>query len=74
MASLPAEHALYGTWAAVAVSCRLSSCDTWAWWPQGIWNLPEPEMKPVSSEWAGRLSTREDHKGCSSTHLIFDYP
>ena len=54
-----------GTWAlgawssvgAVAV-CWLSSCGSWALFAHGMWNLPGPEIEPISPALAGRfLST-----------------
>ena len=35
----------------------VSSCGTQAWLPRGMWNLPRPGVKPVSSALAGRLLT-----------------
>ena len=40
-------------------ACRLSSCGTWAWLFHGIWDLPRPEVKPVSPALAGGFLTPE---------------
>ena len=48
-ASLVAEHRLQ--------TRRLSSCCSWAQLLRGMWDLPRPELEPVSSALAGRFST-----------------
>ena len=35
----------------------ISSCGTRAWLPRGMWDVPRPGIKPVSSALAGRLLT-----------------
>ena len=32
-------------------------CGAWAWLPCSTWNLPGPEIKPVSPTLGGRFST-----------------
>ena len=60
---LISEHRFYGTRASVVVADRLS-CGSWAsehmlrscaqaQLPRGMWNLPRPEIKPVSPALAG---------------------
>ena len=49
VASLVAEHRLQ--------KCRLSSCGSWAQSLHGMWDLPRPELEPVSPALAGRFST-----------------
>ena len=48
-ASLLAEHRLQ--------TRRLSSCGSRAQLLSGMWDLPRPELEPVSPALAGRLST-----------------
>ena len=48
-ASLVAEHRLQ--------TRRLSSCGSWAQLLCGTWDLPRPELEPVSPALAGRFST-----------------
>ena len=49
VASLVAEHRLQMR--------RLSSCGSWAQLLRGMWDLPRPELEPVSPALAGRFST-----------------
>lgn len=51
MASLISEHS------SSALEHRLSSCGTWAYLPQGTWDLPRPVIGPVSLELAGEFLT-----------------
>ena len=58
-----------GTWAPVVVArglsscgsqaleCRLSSCGAWAQLLHGMWDLPGPELEPVSPALAGGFLT-----------------
>ena len=48
VASLVAEHWLSGVQASVVSGHRLSSRDTLAWLLRGMWDLPGPEIEPVS--------------------------
>ena len=48
-ASLVAEHRLQ--------TRRLSNCGSRAWLLRGMWDLPRPELEPVSPALAGRFST-----------------
>ena len=48
-ASLVAEHRLQ--------TQRLSNCGSWAQLLRGMWDLPRPELEPVSPALAGRFST-----------------
>ena len=43
--------------ASVVVVCGLGSCGSWAYLPQGTWDLPGPGIEPVSSALAGRVSS-----------------
>jgi len=36
---------------------RLSGCVTWAYWSHGMWDLPEPGIKPMSPALAGGFLT-----------------
>ena len=49
VASLVEEHRLQ--------TRRLSSCDSRAQLPHGMWDLPRPGLEPVSPASAGRFST-----------------
>ena len=49
VASLVAEHRLQ--------TRRFSNCGSWAQSLRGMWDLPRPELEPVSPALAGRLST-----------------
>ena len=40
-----------------AVVCGLGSCGSWAYLPQGMWDLSGPGIEPVSSALAGRVSS-----------------
>ena len=65
VASLVAEHRLWGTQASVVSACRLrscglwtleprlGSCGTWAYLLQSIWDLLGPGIKPVSPALSG---------------------
>ena len=44
-------------WASVVVALRLSSCGAQAQPPRGMWDLPQPGIKPVSPALAGRSLT-----------------
>ena len=47
-------------WASVvAALLGLSSCGAWVFWPCGMWDLPRPEMEPVSPALAGGFLTTE---------------
>ena len=48
-ASLVAEQRLQ--------TLRLSSCGSWTQLLRGMWDLPRPELEPVSPALAGRFST-----------------
>ena len=50
VASLVAEHRLYGDWASVVGSSRASL-------PRSMWNLPGPGIKPMSPALAAGFST-----------------
>ena len=70
-ASLAVEHGLYGTRASIIVAYwlssfsswtlefRLSSCDTRAWFPHGMWDLSGSEIEPMSPTLTGRFFTTE---------------
>ena len=69
-----------GMWASVvaalgscdtrALECRLSSCGTWALLLRGMWDLPGPEIEPVSPALGGRfLTTAPPGKSPSELHL-----
>ena len=48
----------------------LSSCSIWVWLPQGTWDLPGPELKPVSPALAGRfLTTGPPGKSLGAAHF-----
>ena len=71
VASLDAEHRLWGTWASVAAACglssfgsqalehKLNSCSVQAWLLHGMWDPPGPEIEPVSPALAGGSFTTE---------------
>ena len=71
MASLVVEHGLLGAWASVIAarglsSCgsrslehRLKSCGTRTLLLQGMWDLLESGIKPMSPALAGRFFTTE---------------
>ena len=40
------------------LECRFSSCGTWAWLLQSMWDIPRPAIKPMSLALAGGLSHR----------------
>ena len=44
-------------WATGSGRVGFSSCGTWASLLQGMWNLPQPEIEPVSPTLAGRFSS-----------------
>ena len=58
-----AEHRLKGMWLRVcssqALEHRLSSCSAQASWIHGMWDLPGPGFKPMSSVLACRFFTTE---------------
>ena len=75
-----------GPWASHcgSFSCAvrgLSSCSIWVKLPQGMWDLPGPEIKPVSPTLAGRFLTAgppgkspgsvhfKDFDKCIMTHI-----
>ena len=43
--------------ASVVAACKLSSCGAWAFLPQSMWNLPGPEIEPMSPALAGGFLT-----------------
>ena len=43
-----------------ALEHRLSSCGTRALLPHGLWDLPGPEIEPMSSVFAGRFLTTKE--------------
>ena len=51
---------------------RLSSCGVRALLPRGMWNLPGPEMEPMSSTLAGRLSP-PDHQENPATAFSYQF-
>ena len=53
------RHAGFSSCSMWALGCGLSSCDTWAYLPHGMWNIPGPGIKPMSSALAGRFVTTE---------------
>ncbi len=57
VASLVVEHGLWalGLSSSRTLEHRLSSCGTRAWLLLGMWNLPRPEIKPVSPALADRF-------------------
>ena len=57
VASLGVEHGLQSTWTFVAVTPGLSSWGAQAQLLCGMWNHPEPGIKPVSPTFAGRFLT-----------------
>ena len=69
VASLVAEHRPSSAWASVVVACglsscgsqalecRLGSCGALAYLFRGMWDLPGPELEPVSPALAGRFLT-----------------
>ena len=71
VASLAVEHGLYGTRASIIVAYwlssfsswtlefRLSSCDTRAWFPHGMWDLSGSEIEPMSPTLTSRFFTTE---------------
>ena len=56
VASLVAEHRLYGAGASVAVARGLSSCGLAA---HGMWDPPGPGIKPMTLALAGGLLTTD---------------
>ena len=62
-ASSVSEHGLQDTHTSVTAACelrsdssgapehRLHSCGAWASLPRGLWDLPRPEIQPVSLHW-----------------------
>ena len=82
VASFVAEHGLQGTWASVvaasklsnfssqALEHRLSSCGSGAQLPHSMWDLPGPEIEPVSPALAdGFFTTEPPWKPTSSNFL-----
>ena len=71
VASLVAEHGLWGMWASTivghglsgcgfwALEHRLSSCGSWAYLRQGMWDLSRPGIEPVSPALVGRFFITE---------------
>ena len=57
VASLVAKHGLWGSWASVVPVRGLSSCSLWAQLLRGMWNLPRPGIKSMSSALAGGFLT-----------------
>ena len=57
VASLAAEHGLYGVQDSVATAHGLSSCGTRALLLRGMWDLPRPGLKPMSPALAGGFLT-----------------
>ena len=50
---------------------RLNYCGPWAWFPQGLWNLPRPGIEPVSpAGGTGRFFTTGP-LGKSYTYIFF---
>ena len=43
--------------ASVVAARKLSSCGAWALLPQSMWNLPGPEIEPMSPALAGGFLT-----------------
>ena len=50
-------HELLIEVASLVVEHGLSSCDTWVYFLCGVWDLPRPGLKPVSTALAGRFLT-----------------
>ena len=46
-----------GAWASVVLARGLSSCDAWALFFHGMWDLPGPGLKPMFPELAGGFLT-----------------
>ena len=71
VASLVAQHRLWGRWASIVVACRLSSynsqalehrlssCGAWAQLLCNMWDLPAPGIEPVSLALTGGFSTTD---------------
>ena len=55
VASLVAEHRLYGVRPTAVASHGLGSCGTWTELPPGKWNLPEPGTELMSPALADRF-------------------
>ena len=54
---------------------RLSSCDSRAQLPHGMWDPPRPGLEPVSPTLAGRFSTTappgKPHVMCFNSYFLF---
>ena len=64
-----------GVRASVVVARELSSCGTWAQLLCGMWNLPGPELEPVSPALAGGFLTtappgKSLHVGLKPQHFM----
>ena len=71
VASLVAEHRLWGakvlvvltcglsSWGSQALEHRLNSCRVWAYLFRGMWNLPGSEIEPISLALASKFFTTE---------------
>ena len=51
------RHAGFSNCGSQALERRLSSCGARAWLLRGMWNLPGPELEPVSPALAGGVLT-----------------
>ena len=62
------SHCFSSCWARALRCMGFSSCGSWTQLPYGMWNLPQPEIKPVSPALAGGFLTT----GPSGTsHWVF---
>ena len=57
-----------GVWAAVVAAHKHSGSGAWAWSLHGMWNLPGPEIEPMSPALAGGyLSTVPSRKSTNAS-------
>ena len=59
-----------GMWASVVVAFGLRSGDTWVWLLRGMWDLPKPEMEPVSLSLQGGILNHWTTKEALLTFLF----
>ena len=50
---------VFACYRAQALEYKLINCAAWAWLPGGMWDLPRPEIEPVSAVLAGGFVTTE---------------
>ena len=50
---------VFSTCGSQALKHQLSTCGAQTWFLRGMWDLPRPRIKPVSSAFAGRFLTTE---------------